>query len=316
MPILHGVMRGPMDSAWLTDFLTLVETGSFSRAAEQRNLTQPAFSRRIRALEDWIGAPLFDRSIMPVSLTGPGRQFLPEARKLAIGIAEAQRLVRAADTTPTGLRLATTDVLAPAFLPNFLSAAEIDDDAGILDVAVGSEREGEAALARGDCHLLLCHCHNAAGGGTGGGTMQAVIARDLLLPVGSLTFAARYGDASSPSDMPLLAYGEDTLVEQVLRTTLAKRLTNRQLAPAFVSQSTALLHAMALRGRGMAWLPFSLVRDDVAAGRLAVLGDPSWREPVDIVLARGAAVGSQLLEAVWNRANSIDQRSFGLSEFA
>ncbi|MCB2102451.1 MAG: LysR family transcriptional regulator, partial [Rhodobacterales bacterium] len=37
-----------MELSWLEDFVALAETGSFSRAAERRNLTQPAFSRRIR----------------------------------------------------------------------------------------------------------------------------------------------------------------------------------------------------------------------------------------------------------------------------
>lgn len=304
-----------MDSAWLTDFLTLAETGSFSRAAEQRNLTQPAFSRRIRALEDWIGASLFDRSIVPVTLTAPGRQFLPEARRLVSGIAEAQRVVRAAaEAAPMALKLGTTDALAPGFLPNFLSVVGIGGDAGLLDVTVGSEREGEAALARGECHLLLCHRHEAAGGGAGAELVQAVVARDLLLPVGSPAFARAFGDAPSPADMPLLAHGEDTLVDRVLRATLARRLTNRPLAPAFVSRSAAVLHAMALRGKGLAWLPLSLVRDDIAAGRLAPLGHPSWREPLDIVLARGANVGSGLLETVWARAGSLDRGAFAVAE--
>jgi DNA-binding transcriptional LysR family regulator len=39
---------------WLEDFVTLAETSSFSRAAEIRNVTQPAFSRRIKQLETWI----------------------------------------------------------------------------------------------------------------------------------------------------------------------------------------------------------------------------------------------------------------------
>jgi len=50
-----------MDIMWLEDFIKLADEGNFSRAAEARNLTQPAFSRRIRALEDWVGATLVDR---------------------------------------------------------------------------------------------------------------------------------------------------------------------------------------------------------------------------------------------------------------
>ncbi len=51
-----------MNLSWLDDFLALAASGNFSRAAEERHMTQPAFSRRIRALEEWLGAELFDRS--------------------------------------------------------------------------------------------------------------------------------------------------------------------------------------------------------------------------------------------------------------
>ena len=50
-----------MDLDWVRDFLALAEHRTFSRAAEARNVTQPAFSRRIRALEEWVGTPLFLR---------------------------------------------------------------------------------------------------------------------------------------------------------------------------------------------------------------------------------------------------------------
>ena len=48
-----------MELIWLEDFLMLADTLNFSRAAELRHVTQPAFSRRIRALEGWVGADLF-----------------------------------------------------------------------------------------------------------------------------------------------------------------------------------------------------------------------------------------------------------------
>ena len=50
-----------MDLDWLKDFLALAELKSFSRAADARNVTQPAFSRRVRALEEWVGTRLFSR---------------------------------------------------------------------------------------------------------------------------------------------------------------------------------------------------------------------------------------------------------------
>jgi DNA-binding transcriptional LysR family regulator len=55
-----------MEFIWLEDFLALVDSGSFSRTAELRHVTQPAFSRRIRALERWVGVNLFERNRHPV----------------------------------------------------------------------------------------------------------------------------------------------------------------------------------------------------------------------------------------------------------
>ena len=73
-----------MDTKWVEDFLCLAATRSFSRSANQRHSSQPAFSRRIQALEAWLGAELVDRSCNPPSLTPAGHAFRP----LALGIVE------------------------------------------------------------------------------------------------------------------------------------------------------------------------------------------------------------------------------------
>ncbi|MFB1029444.1 MAG: LysR family transcriptional regulator, partial [Thauera sp.] len=64
-----------MELKWLEDFLSLADSGSFSRSAEQRHVSQPAFSRRIRALEAWLGVALVDRSTFPTRLTEAGEAF-------------------------------------------------------------------------------------------------------------------------------------------------------------------------------------------------------------------------------------------------
>ena len=69
-----------MNLFWLEDFLALAATGNFSRAAEERHMTQPAFSRRIRALEEWLGTELFDRSSQPARLTEAGEWFRASRR--------------------------------------------------------------------------------------------------------------------------------------------------------------------------------------------------------------------------------------------
>src|SRR4029078_11776324 len=75
-------MALPMELIWLEDYLALSETLNFSRAAEARHITQPAFSRRIRALENWIGAELFIRTTHGVALTPAGEHFHNQAEVL------------------------------------------------------------------------------------------------------------------------------------------------------------------------------------------------------------------------------------------
>ena len=63
-------------------FLSIVKTGSFSAAADEHYISQSSLSKKISALEDELGVPLFDRSKRKVSLTDAGEVFLEHARKI------------------------------------------------------------------------------------------------------------------------------------------------------------------------------------------------------------------------------------------
>ncbi|MBD2897279.1 HTH-type transcriptional regulator ArgP [Actinomadura sp. RB99] len=69
--------------------VTVVDTGSFTRAAEQLHVTQPALSHQVRSLETALGGPLLERLPRAVRLTPLGRAVLPHARA---ALAEAVRL--------------------------------------------------------------------------------------------------------------------------------------------------------------------------------------------------------------------------------
>src|SRR5499427_5088712 len=90
-----------MDFDQLETFLEVARHNSFSRAAEKRFRTQPAISSQIRALEEEVGARLFDRSGGKVALTGAGKVFQQyaeqalEARKfMMVTVAELERVPR------------------------------------------------------------------------------------------------------------------------------------------------------------------------------------------------------------------------------
>ncbi|SFU33204.1 LysR family transcriptional regulator [Halomonas korlensis] len=80
-----------MDTQSLQAFLCVADTGSFSRAAEQLHLTQPAVSKRIATLEGMIDARLFDRIGRRVTLTEAGRMLLPRARQILVMVDDSRR---------------------------------------------------------------------------------------------------------------------------------------------------------------------------------------------------------------------------------
>jgi len=83
-----------LDLNWLDDFECLARTLNFTRAANERNITQSAFSRRIKALESWVGTPLINRAHSPVQLPEAGTQFLPVALAAVSPLKEQRQIIR------------------------------------------------------------------------------------------------------------------------------------------------------------------------------------------------------------------------------
>ena len=121
-----------MDINWLIDFVCLGRTLNFSRAAEERNVTQSAFSRRIKSLESWVGTSLIDRSSYPVQLTPAGRQFLGTAQVTLAQLTDARQTIRAAEHSKLPQqRIAALHAISVNYLQPRLSefAKQIPEDA-------------------------------------------------------------------------------------------------------------------------------------------------------------------------------------------
>jgi LysR family transcriptional regulator, hypochlorite-specific transcription factor HypT len=113
---------------WLEDILAIAQTGSFSGAAERRNLTQSAFSRRIQQIEDHIGVQLFDRSRKPVQLRpttlaqGAQIEHLAAAlRQLVVDLRRGDRM--ASNRIVIASQHALTTSLAPRIIQGIQTAS-------------------------------------------------------------------------------------------------------------------------------------------------------------------------------------------------
>lgn len=91
--MVHRPTSAPPGLQQLRYFATVIDEGSFTRAAKRLSISQPALSRQIALLERQLGARLLERTSSRVLLTVAGRAVLPEARA---ALASAQRAVHAA----------------------------------------------------------------------------------------------------------------------------------------------------------------------------------------------------------------------------
>ncbi len=111
------------DLRQLRHFVALAEHGHFARAAEAVNLSQPALSRSIQALESQLGCPLLDRHSRGFSLTAHGRLVLEHARRLLAGSRALSNAVSKLGNLQSGeLRLGAGPYPAARLVPRALGA--------------------------------------------------------------------------------------------------------------------------------------------------------------------------------------------------
>lgn len=295
-----------MNISWLDDFLALAESGNFSRAADERHMTQPAFSRRIRALEEWLGTPLFDRSTQPAQLTEAGVWLRTTAEDLLARVARIPGEARAvAEAHAATLRLAATHALSFSFLPGWLRSLEAHTPIGPVRLQSDVLQHCEAQLLQSQVQFVLCHAQREAPDALdAAGLPCLVVGADRLVPVQAPGRARTGLDArrKAGTGVDLLGYSAESGIGRIVQAVHGAALAQLGARAVFTAHLASVLKTMALDGRGIAWLPASLVHDELAQGRLVPAGGAAWEIALQIRLYRGAAPLSAAAEALWTAA--------------
>ncbi|WPC67821.1 LysR substrate-binding domain-containing protein [Rhodoferax ferrireducens] len=293
-----------MNLSWLLDFQALATSGNFSRAAADRAMTQPAFSRRIRALETWLGVTLFDRSTHPATLTEVGEWFRAEAQTILARVARVPDEARAvAASSSATLRFAATHALSLTFLPAWLRTLETRLEMGSIQLVSDVLQQCEALMLQGRAQFMLSHAHVLVPGRLDPGSYLSVkVGTDTLIPVsaGNGSGAPRHClGAHADVRVPLLSYSDESGLARVIGALRGDALEKCGTETVFTAHLAAVLKSMALDGRGVAWLPVSLIQDELQDGRLVEAAPPDWRIELDIRLFRNQATAPPAAEAFW-----------------
>ncbi len=266
-----------METKWLEDFLTLAETHSFSRAAELRNITQPAFSRRIQALEAWLGTALVDRTMYPTRLTGAGEIFRAEAVSMLAHLGEVRTLLRGREHAGAeAVRIAMPHTLSLAFFPEWIR--RIEQRVGPLSTKVTALNVHDAAMSlvdgTSDLALVYHHPHQPVQLDPRRFRM-AIIGTESIYPYSRCDEQARpiFDFPGKPGQIiPFLSYAPNAYLKRMVDYILDHAATRPRLEVRCETDMAEGLKSMLLEGHGMAFLPENAVRRELAAGLLACVG--------------------------------------------
>jgi DNA-binding transcriptional LysR family regulator len=281
-----------MDIRWLQDFLMVAETGNFTRAAQRRNASQAAFSRRIQSLEAWAGAALIDRSAYPARLTPAGEQFRPRAAEIIREAMEARAEAGGQVAGGQGgrrehLRLALPYALATSSLARWWP--EWSAGRGLSSsVALGNILELVTSLLSDQVDIMFCFespqqpVHLDADG-----FERIVVAQDRLVPFAARELAGRLKLQLPPrtAGIPLLMYTPGVYFARLVDLVLDAQPQRLSGVRVIESDMSDVLRDLAIGGHGLAWLPESSLRP---ADREALvrLGNDSWTMPLQIIAFR------------------------------
>lgn len=291
-----------MNSIWLKDFTALVEAQGFSKAAEQRCVTQPSLSRRIQALEDWVGVTLVDRSTHTFRLTPAGETFLPLARDLLRQLNHCRlQTQEAGENSEQILRFAATHVLSLTFFPHWLRMLEADKPlTATVELTADHMVACENLMLEGRAQFLICHHHVAAPIGLQNDFRSLVIGQDALVPVATPSLLAKHALA----DLPRLAFTNESGMGRILASAQIRAGLAGARPAVFSSHLSSVLTAMARNGRGVAWSPRTQIEDDLASGMLTQVQEFGEPIEIEIRLWRHKTRQSSVAEALWRQVKT------------
>jgi DNA-binding transcriptional LysR family regulator len=272
-----------MELKWLEDLLALLDEQSISRAAARRHVTQPAYSRRIRQLEQWLGVELVDRSTKPIKIRAAGLALEDGVRDLVNRFYALRNSVHASAERVTFVAQHT---LAMSRFPALIRAVKRSLPEASYRVVSANYEECEA-LFYSEADLLLCYqsaprsfdfSHKAV--------RRLDLGSDRLIPVMSASLARRLGYPLEPGmAIPLLMYQPYSFLADALGGSCLPRVIREYRVETICESAfSASLKEMALADMGIAWLAREIIDAELRQGQLLSCAAELGELELDIVL--------------------------------
>ncbi|MGZ5195921.1 MAG: LysR family transcriptional regulator [Ramlibacter sp.] len=277
-----------METKWLEDFVSLAETRSFSRSAQLRHVTQPAFSRRIQALEAWAGTDLVDRSSYPTRLTPAGETLYSQSLEMLQALQSTRAMLRGHSAAGQDvIEFAVPHTLAFTFFPAWVSSLREKFGPIKSRLIALNVHDAVMRLVEGGCDIFIGYHHASQPFQLDADRYEMVtLGEEVLAPYckpdssGEPMFKLP-GRAGQP--LPYLGYAPGAYLGRVTDLILKQSATAIHLDRVYETDMAEGLKVMALEGHGVAFLPYSAVKKELRSRRL-VSAAPASIEGLDMTM--------------------------------
>ena len=298
MQIMHYVEE--MDISVFNDLERLSQTGNFTEAAKQGNISQPAFSRRIKALENWVGATLVDRSRQPVKLTRAGSQMLEAGLQSLAYIERGRRQIQAmrSELDDYVVTFGEQHSISWRFYTNWLRTVENTYGPILSRLRADDISHCMKELKNGDVDFVIAYAH---AGESINDDQSIVIGKDRLVPVckprsdGNPIF--KFDE--NGERLPYLRLADAAPISQHLEQLFQQYNLGASLNCVYEDSIAGALLIRTREGGGVAWLPESLIEADLASETLVRTGSDAWMVELDIRLHRNKQFSNRMTQSIW-----------------
>ena len=285
---------------WLEDILAVAQTGSFSEAAERRNLTQSAFSRRIGTIETSLGVELFDRSRKPVQLRAATKTQQETIGRLAGELRQLQTDLRRGDVAGANrIIIASQHALTTALAPPILQGIQARREDTYVRLRSANLDECFALLLARQADIALVYRVPGEAHPISAAYIEtAMLGKDRLIPVIANTAVALFYQGMARGEVPFIAYPPEVFMGRIMQTRILPNIS-LPMPKAETALTLAALE-MAAVGVAVAWVPASLARQRIDDGRLVDLSAVLPVADLEVTAVRLIGTADTVALSVWS----------------
>lgn len=285
---------------WIEDLIAVAEAPTLTAAAVRRNVTQPAFTRRLRTIEDHMGFELIDRRHKPARPTPVLRARLKELRYLASQMRQISAEMAATAQGGSLLQIVSQHALSLKVLSQIAPGLRRSMPEVILRVHAADHDECFSMLMTGGAAMMFTY---EVPGSLAGDSEALVerhrVLREPLVPVVQSDSEAESA-VRSGGTVPLISYPQETFlgitIERSLELSKSKEF---KLESVCETALTPAVLELALAGMGIAWVPKLMAAPHLEAGSLRDLSEVFGRCYLDAVMLRLRTHRPRIEDQAW-----------------